>query len=56
MVNSKFWAAERAYRVFKWPDRIDGNTICWLFFLPEGKNKTQLSLSRRACEIADDVS
>ena len=24
-------------------------------FLPEGKNKTQLSLSRRARDVADDV-
>ena len=36
--------------------KIDGNTICWLFFLPEGKNKMQLSLSRRAREVVDDVS
>ena len=35
---------------------IDGNTICRLFFLPEDKNKTQLSLLRRAREVADDVS
>ena len=30
--------------------------ICWLFFLPEDKNKTQLNLSRRAREAAGDVS
>ena len=26
------------------------------FFLPVDKNKTQLSLSRRACEVVGDVS
>ena len=42
------------------------NTVCtrkidWkrdlltIFFLPEGKNKTQLSTSRRAREVAGDV-
>ena len=44
---------------------MGGNTVCTLkiddtisrlIFLPEDKNKTQLSLSRRAREVADDVS
>ena len=43
-----------------------GNTVCTLkidgkhdlltFFFSENKNKTQLSLSRRARDVADDVS
>ena len=32
------------------------NTISWLFFLLKDKNKTQLSLSRGAREVAGDVS
>ena len=36
---------------------IDGNTICLLHvFLFQRKNKTQLSLRRRASEVTDDVS
>ena len=37
--------------------KIDGKPdLFTFFFLPEDKNKPQLSLSRRAREVADDVS
>ena len=35
---------------------IDGKHDLLTIFLPEDKNKTQLSVSRRAREVADDVS
>ena len=36
--------------------KIAGKHDLLTIFLPEKKNKTQLSLSRRAREVADDVS
>ena len=36
--------------------KIDGKHDLLTIFLPENKNKTQLNVSRRAREVADDVS
>ena len=36
--------------------KIDGKHDLLTIFLPEDKNKTQLSLSSRAREVADEVS
>ena len=36
------------------PEKIDRKHLLTIFF-PEDKNKTQLSLKRRAREVADDV-
>ena len=36
--------------------KIDEKHDVLAFFLPEDKIKTQLSISRRACKVAGDVS